>query len=269
MKMKIFGSDLDRTLIYSRKILAEFPTTAEIHPVEMNKGETISYISAKAKELLFQLQKEMLFVPVTTRTTAQYNRISLFQNEINPEYAITCNGAHILHRGEPLQEWEVYIQNQLKSVSSIEEIEQKLNQYKPAQWLLEIRKAESLFLYCMIDREKMESIEFQYLKSWAIGQGWEMSLQGRKLYFVPKVIQKWEAFQFLSDKLELTERYTAGDSLLDYELIKNSKFGLAPLHGEVCEYDSALVLTKIAGVHAADEILERVLLETKHSLPTF
>ena len=60
--------------------------------VEVYNGKEISFMTEKAIALLRELSEEMMFVPVTTRTVEQYNRVSLFREEIRPTYAITSNG---------------------------------------------------------------------------------------------------------------------------------------------------------------------------------
>lgn len=51
------------------------------------------------------MQLHSYFIPVTTRTIEQFQRITLFQNEIIPEYAITSNGGNILHNGKQDVTW--------------------------------------------------------------------------------------------------------------------------------------------------------------------
>ena len=95
----IFASDLDRTLIYSNRLLTKNHLPVPIRNVEVYNGREISYMTEKAIALLRELADEMMFIPVTTRTVEQYHRIALFREEIRPTYAITCNGGVVLNNG--------------------------------------------------------------------------------------------------------------------------------------------------------------------------
>jgi hypothetical protein len=69
--MLIFHADLDNTLIYSYKHDIGSDTVG----VERYQGRVISYMTGSSYEMLDQIRKRVLFVPVTTRTVEQYERI--------------------------------------------------------------------------------------------------------------------------------------------------------------------------------------------------
>ncbi|MEI5905892.1 HAD family hydrolase [Bacillus spongiae] len=257
--MKVFGSDLDRTLIYSKRMVEQFPTSQQLVPIKEYGSESISFISMRAKEMLQYIQQNMQFIPVTTRTIEQYQRLSLFQTDIIPDYAITSNGGHILYKGKPLLEWERIITGKLEKGMPLAVVQEKIESFLSEAWLLDVRKAENLFLYCIIDRALLKEETYQLIKLWCEEIGWNLSLQGRKMYLIPKAICKWKAFKYLTEQLKWTERYAAGDSVLDLDLMKNSTYGMAPLHGEVTQHDTSLKLTMSEGIHAAEEILEYII----------
>ena len=109
----LFASDLDQTLIYSRRFLYE-GVYNDVKPVEKKKNEYISFMTNASVEKLQQLVKKVLFIPVTTRTMEQYNRIFYIAQEIRPRYAIVSNGAHVLIDGIIDRQWEDKIQRLLK-----------------------------------------------------------------------------------------------------------------------------------------------------------
>ncbi len=259
--MRAFASDLDRTLIYSKRMIDSYGTNENYELVETLNGEEISYISTNAKLRLKQIQEEMLFIPVTTRTIEQYKRISLFQTEIEPEYAITSNGGIILKCGNVLTEWSDFIQDSLRDCLPLSEMIKRIQELPNTQWIKSIREADNLFIYLIIERTKISNMEFTHLYEWAKIQGWQTSLQGRKLYLIPNPINKWKAVHYLSRELNLTEIYTAGDSLLDYDLLINSHFGIAPAHGEVLTHDQYLNKTSLSGMQAALEMID--VIQTK------
>lgn len=95
----IYASDLDRTLIYSLSAIGVPEDTPGLVPAEVVDGRTVSYISQQALATLKELAAKIVFMPVTTRTIAQYRRINLFQETVIPDYAITSNGGNILVNG--------------------------------------------------------------------------------------------------------------------------------------------------------------------------
>ncbi|TKD68266.1 HAD family hydrolase [Pseudalkalibacillus hwajinpoensis] len=256
--MRAFASDLDRTLIYSNKLMKQF-SEEDFQLIETLEGKEISYISNKTKGLLHTINKEMHFIPVTTRTIEQYRRISLFQDEIVPEYVVTSNGGHILRNGEILQDWSDHIKSCLEKCLPLDDFVNKLESLVKGNWIERIRDADHLFVYLIIKRDEVPSEELTRLFDWAREQGWQPSLQGRKLYFVPAPVNKWNAVDYLKKELSLTYIHTAGDSLLDYDLIQNGDDGYAPAHGEVLETYPDLRRTKQSGMKASEEIIESIL----------
>lgn len=255
--MRAFASDLDRTLIYSHRMIDPGAVT-DVHLIETLEGKEISYISNYSRELLQQVNSEIYFIPVTTRTIEQYQRITLFQSAIQPEYAVTSNGGHILKNGEVLKDWSDRLKTSLEECLSLEVFIRQLESLIKGHWVERIRHADHLFVYLIIRRDHVSQEELSSLFEWAREQGWQPSLQGRKLYFVPNPVNKWRAVEYLKNELGLSYIYTAGDSLLDYELIKYGDCGYVPLHGEVLESDPDLRKTEARGMGASDEILSSI-----------
>ncbi|WP_347552549.1 HAD family hydrolase [Pseudalkalibacillus hwajinpoensis] len=256
--MRAFASDLDRTLIYSRKMIEQY-SALDYELIETLEGKEISYISNRTKNLLQTLMKEMYFIPVTTRTIQQYSRISLFQSVLKPEYAITSNGGHILKNGEVVQEWSDQIRTSLAECLPLDDFVSKLESLVTGNWIERIRHADYLFVYLIIKRDQVSQTELTFLFEWAREQGWQPSLQGRKLYFVPDPVNKWNAVAYLKNELNLSYIYTAGDSLLDYELVRYGDSGYVPAHGEVLETHPELNCTKAVGMAASDEVVDSIL----------
>ena len=97
--MKVFYSDLDNTLIYSYK--HEIGERRKC--VEVYQGREISFMTEFTWRALKTLMEKLLFVPVTTRTLEQYQRIQLGISM--PSYALVCNGGILLKDGEPDRCW--------------------------------------------------------------------------------------------------------------------------------------------------------------------
>ena len=98
--MLLFTSDLDRTLIYSKRMMDNFPPATTPVVAERLDGEAMSMMTEATTKLLLQVHEQTLFVPVTTRAVHQYERIHLIK-DLCPTFAITSNGGTILENGRP------------------------------------------------------------------------------------------------------------------------------------------------------------------------
>ncbi|MBS3995702.1 MAG: HAD hydrolase family protein [Alkaliphilus sp.] len=261
----LFASDLDQTLIYSRRFLYE-GVYNDVKPVEKKKNEYISFMTNASVEKLQQLVKKVLFIPVTTRTMEQYNRIFYIAQEIRPRYAIVSNGAHVLIDGIIDRQWEDKIQRLLKEKClDISEILHRFDNLKSEEWVLEHRKPDDLFSCCIVDRTKIPVAELSVFEAWLGENNWALSLQGRKLYFVPKRICKGAAIEYIKKKEGCSLVIAAGDSLLDLPMLSMADYALCPSHGELkksifegLKVNKDIEFTKTEGIYAAEEILERV-----------
>ncbi|UOQ43951.1 hydrolase (had superfamily) [Halobacillus salinarum] len=257
--MKAFASDLDRTLIFSKKMLEQFPSQEPVELVERYEGKELSYISTKTKEHLLQLKNEVCFLPVTTRTTAQYRRIDLFQHEIKPEFAITANGAVILKNNHEVAEWSEKMRKDLTSLPSLQEVMQEAEALPIYDSVKKVRVVENYFFYYIVDPTIINHVDPQTLQAWGRARRWQVSWQGRKIYFIPEVINKWRAVQYLKEQLGWTAIVSAGDSYLDQPLVQNADRGIVPKHGELLNSQMQLSSTRCPGIKASIEITKQAI----------
>lgn len=86
-------------------------------------------------------------------------------------------------------------------------------------WLLKERIAEDLFAYLVVDRALLPEGWVKELSEWADGRGWTVSLQGRKIYAVPRPLTKSAAVREVARRTGAELTLAAGDSLLDADLL--------------------------------------------------
>jgi len=131
------------------------------------------------------------------------------------------------------------------------------------EWAQPMREADGLFYYCIIEREKIPLKELASFCNWARGQNWDVSLQGRKLYLVPQVINKRTALTRVTEMTGDHSVIAAGDSLLDLPLLQGADYAFIPAHGELYEQLECLqdnwLLTESSGLLAGEEILQAVI----------
>jgi hydroxymethylpyrimidine pyrophosphatase-like HAD family hydrolase len=257
----LFASDLDQTLIYSHRHIEEKEESFPIRPVEILNEKIISYMTERAIENLRGLMEKIIFIPVTTRTISQYQRVSIFSQELQPKYAVTSNGGNILVGGNVDETWNRSIHKKISDTSlSKEEVMIEFEKLAHDSWFKKKFMADDLFYYCIIDREKLPLDEIYEFGKWLSSNGWDLSLQGRKIYLIPSVVNKRDAILHIKERENGQLLISSGDSLLDMSLLLASDHALIPAHGEVysLQKNQGISFTKTNGIVAAEEILQYV-----------
>lgn len=264
----LFASDLDQTLIYSPRSFRLIP--GEPMPasssIEIYDGRDISFMADSAVAKLRKIASQSIFVPVTTRTIDQYQRISLFCENMIPAYGVTSNGGNIIVDGAVDPTWrEQVAMNMAQICLCPEDMLASFNEVHHESWAGPVKMADGLFYYCLVERDKVPLTEIESFALWAKQQQWNISLQGRKLYIVPQVVNKWAAVAYIKDILQEKLVVAAGDSLLDLCMLEQADFAIAPAHGELWDLYSQgqlpvqnIKFTKRAGILASNDILDYV-----------
>ncbi|MFJ9242804.1 HAD family hydrolase [Streptomyces sp. NPDC101776] len=264
----LVASDLDRTLIYSAAALALTMPDARaprLLCVEVHESKPLSFMTETAAGLLTELgglgDDTAVFVPTTTRTRKQYQRISLPGPE--PKYAICANGGHLLVDGGTDEDWHTQVQTKLAAeCAPLEEVRHHLADSADPAWVRKHRVAEDLFAYLVVERELLPEEWVKELAVWAETRGWTVSLQGRKIYAVPKPLTKSAAMRELAHRTGATLTLAAGDSLLDADLLLAADKAWRPGHGELADESwTAPNVTALPdrGVQAGERILQEFL----------
>lgn len=261
---RIIASDLDRTLIYSAAALGLTMPDADaprLLCVEVYDSKPLSYVTETAAGLLDELGHSAVFVPTTTRTREQYGRIHLPGPA--PEFAICANGGHLLVDGVSDPDWQASVARRLADeCASLDEVRAHLVRTADPAWLLKARVAEDLFAYLVVERSLLPDGWVKELAAWAEGRGWTVSLQGRKIYAVPKPLTKSAAVREVARRVGAEEILAAGDSLLDADLLLAADRSWRPGHGELADTGfvaPGLTVLPERGVAAGEEILRAFL----------
>lgn len=264
----LIACDLDRTLIYTRTLIAEFDSRQDdLICVEHYNGAPLSFITQQARALLDTLTAEALVVPATTRTIAQYERVSL--SDRTSPYAITSNGGNILINSAPDLDWRLHMRDHIdQSCSPLAEITAALRHRIDNRWVHDLRVAEDLFCYLIVD---LTALPAQFVASWShwcAQHGWTVSVQGRKIYTMPAVLCKSAAVTELRRRLSLragadiTTVLAAGDGALDAPMLRMADAAIRPRHGELHTINfqaPTVAITTSAGIAAGEEILQWML----------
>jgi len=214
MKKIIYASDMDRTLIYSTKFLNEYPSDSEKEEVEYYREDFSVYMNKKALEGIRELNKEIYFVPVTSRTIEQYKNIKL---GFMPEFVITSCGGKILHNGNEMESWNKYVHESLNS-----------NVMNLLLNLLREKGFEKAKILddCFIFFKSENPVDVSALMNQF--EGFNLIRQDKKFYIVPKHISKKIALEWLKNNLKCDKLFASGDSGLDMEMLDFADKAMIP-----------------------------------------
>lgn len=214
-----FFSDLDNTLLFSER--SGYPAlTADITQVETHTDGSGGYLSNTTLARLGRLSKQIPFVPTTTRSEQQYRGIAFPGVQI--EYAIVANGATLLRCGVREEEWAAHmLTNVLPASAPLRDVRASV------KWILDAaeverrdKTVEELFLYAyMLDPRQLTGNVMLSLETLAADVNWKISLQKRKLYFLPAGLTKGAAAKAVAVRLGVDKLLAAGDSRLDISLL--------------------------------------------------
>jgi hypothetical protein len=254
----LVASDLDRTLIYSRgAVPAPGADVPPLVAVERYRDEDASWMTAAAAQRLAMLAGDVLVVPVTTRTPEQWQRIQLPGPP--SRFAITANGGILLTDGEVDRPWQRAVAAELARVTPLADVWEHAAHACRPEWTSALRNAHGMFVYAVLDRPRLPWAFVAETTAWAEERGWRVSLQGRKLYWVPRSLTKSAALREVAARVGSTSVVAAGDSLLDADLLEHADRGIVARHGElVASGWSAphVAVTAASGVAAGAEIVD-------------
>ncbi len=214
----IFCSDLDNTLIYSYKR----DIGSEKVCVELYEGREVSYMTVRSHLLLKKAAEQTYFVPVTTRTKEQYERINLGIG--TPDCALVCNGGVLLKNGQEDEDWYRESLELIKgSREELERAESLLE--KDEDRSMEVRNIRELFLFTKSSRpeETVRRLEKQ-LDPKAVS----VFRNGVKVYVVPAGLDKGTAVRRLRLRIPAERLLAAGDSEFDLPMLREADGAMAP-----------------------------------------
>lgn len=219
----IFLSDLDRTLIFSYKRLSPDNLC-----VEKKDGKELSYMTRRSAKLFSELTEKIIFIPITTRSKEQYERI-VFPDGYVPRYAVIDNGANLLVDGVPDREWRKEFEEEFRRAQGeINECRKFLQNEKDVYF--EIRIVDDSFLFTkahntseVIDKmgRSVRTAHTSFCRN------------GEKLYVIPDGISKGRAADKILKWLPGHKLIAAGDSLFDRQMLQRADIAIIK-QGELC-----------------------------------
>ncbi len=214
----VFHADLDNTLIYScRHEIGQDKVCVELY-----QGREVSFMTSRSMRLLRQVKEKTVFVPTTTRTKEQYDRICMGAGVL--DYALVCNGGVLLVGGKVDEDW---YQASLRLVSKCRE------ELKTAARLLErdenrtldVRNIRDLFLFTKSADPIASAAKLRAILDPGLI---DIFLNGVKVYVLPKHLDKGTAVRRFADRVQAGKIIAAGDSTFDLPMLEAAETALAP-----------------------------------------
>lgn len=244
----LLALDLDQTVLFNVR-------AGSLRVLEHLDGEPLSGMTESAYDVLLELVRQHVVVPITTRTVAQFQRIALPPTA----WALCANGGILLVDGERDPEWGEHVRKDCAGSAPLALVEERLALVAGEPWVKLVRSAEGLFCYVVAHaREELPEQWLTQLSAWAADLGWSVSVQGRKVYVVPVGLSKGAAARRLAEQTGADLLVAAGDSLLDQSLLQAADLAVRPRHGELHDLGWAppgLHVTTAAGPAAGEELL--------------
>ena len=225
----VIASDLDNTLVFGSRHNREGVMT---YVVENIDGEPTAFVTARAHQLWHDLTVPL--IPVTTRTRKQLDRLTLPVRT----WAVCSNGGQVLHDDVPDPGWNAIVRRGLAMHRPLSDVQTWFSAFSDDDWVRTVKTADDLFVYVVAQNRDAIPDGFALECSAALGDGWSVSVQGRKVYAVPDALSKAAAVRHVVEAAGWADLplLTAGDSLLDIDLIElgvASGGGWWPAHGEL------------------------------------
>jgi len=247
----LVATDLDRTLIYSRAAIETANAGDDVGPlrcVEWLDGHELSFMTEVAAGWLETISDTADLVPITTRTPAQFARVQLPGG--TTRYAVTSNGGHILVDGEPDLDWRLAVLTRIAGDgSALAEVLVGLQQQAADDWVLNRKVADGLFCYLVVDLARLPPEFLDSWTDWCAARGWVVSMQGRKIYALPRSLTKESALAEVGRRSSAGRLLAAGDGALDAGFLAMADAAIRPPHGELAELNWQAPNLRIAGAY--------------------
>ena len=251
----LFASDLDNTLLFSHRYRQDTDRC-----VEYLEGKEQGFFTRRSLELLPLVRQRALFVPVTTRSVAQYRRI-MWPESCAPRYAAAANGGILLVDGEEDQAWSARTRE--LAAPWREELLELLGRLPEAPMLRRCRMVDGLYLFAACDDGESAQAGGRFF---AGRTSLDIQVSGRKAYFFPPPLNKGKAVARLKERFQPEKTVCAGDSVIDVPMLRAGDVALLP-SGELLGEGGGLRVHS-GGGRFPDFVLESVLKEIPPPWPS-
>lgn len=223
----VYATDFDRTVIFSKRCIDEYHKSNERLLVVERTPNYVSYALEKYVNGLKKLPRNILFVPVTSRSIDEYLRVKLSKYA---KYAIVTNGCHILYNGKIYQPYERHLADFYRAFNKFASV--ALDGLRSIGELdKDPRVIDNAYMFAKLADQNVDTTkkieEFNQNNRLV-----QIERNGRKLYATPKNINKGTALEWLMKHLELegSLAIASGDSVMDISFLRLADIVIVPEH---------------------------------------
>lgn len=203
MKKTLF-CDLDNTIIFSHKY-----DIGERVLVEKLNGRDQAYMTKLGYDRLQTFPRDR-FIPITSRTISQYERISFYRDGGCPRYALVDNGGILLVDGACDAEWLGETNTLIKNdIPKLDMLAEKIANSAEIKW------QDDMFLFIKTSNK-------DEIKNYAEGLGLFSFDHGSKLYVCSGKLTKGRAISRFKERLYMEHIVVAGDSVIDISMAEEA-----------------------------------------------
>lgn len=250
----LFASDLDNTLLFSHRHKMDSD-----YCVEWLEEKEQGFITPKTLDLLPLVQKKTRFIPVTSRSVAQYQRI-VWPESCVPSYAVVANGGILLVNGEVDLEWSTQMYGLVAPWQR--ELRMLQDRLSEVPMLKHWKMVDGVYLYAVCE----DSERAQASKKCLAGKTeLDIAVSGRKVYFFPPPVNKGAAVNWLKTKFQPEKTICAGDSVIDGPMLCAADVAIVPEVDILEGKDAATLRIHRDAGRFPDFVLACVLREMLHT----
>ncbi len=271
----LITTDLDRTLIFSKRATAQLGGALPADPVEMpgssNGTQTAGELSLAARDAIAALPGYARLCLATSRNLTRLARLRL---PFAVPYAIAANGGVVLVDGKPDRQWAGRIQRELAAVAPAGDVRAVLGGYSGESWLERLSEPDDMCCVAIVDRDGLPADHLAEIERGCSLKGWKATLIGRKLYVFPASFGKEHAVAFIAEQMasfggQPPRRLAAGDTEHDLAMLEAADVGWVPAGSDLAGLDLAgraelggIRVTRLPGHAAAAQITREWLSES-------
>jgi len=270
----LITTDLDRTLIFSKRATAQLGGALPADPVEMpgSSGSTQT-----AGELCWAARDAIAALPGYARlclaTSRNLTRVARLRLPFEVPYAIAANGGVVLVDGKPDRQWAGHIQRELAAVAPAGDVQAVLGGYSGEPWLERLGEPDDMCCVAIVDPAGPPADQLAEIEQGCSGKGWRASLIGRKLYVFPAAFGKEHAVAYIAEQMaafggQVPRRLAAGDTEHDRAMLEAADVGWVPAGSDLAGSDLAarvdagrIRVTRLPGHAAAAQVTREWLAE--------
>ena len=224
----VIAADLDGTLVVNSRTVQR---QADLFTMD-TYATSSSVMTKRAAVMVADLVAANRLLPVTTRTSAQYERM-VWPGAGRPRAAVVANGAEIIVDGVKDLQWDAQVQDAMIACD--------WNPTRATSMLaaltsdqVRIRLADGWFAFAVLpSAAEIDLDAIAMLNVHAASLGWTVSVQGRKVYLIPDGVTKQAALGYLQDQHGFDVVCSVGDSLLDAGMLDLAPHAARPEFGEL------------------------------------